>query len=166
MTKEHSLTADALRSMLDYNPSTGEFTRRCSGGGVTIGGVVGNVNSNGYLVIGMMGTKYRLHRLAWLHVHGVWPTGTIDHIDGNRANNAICNLRDVSQAVNKQNIRVATVASSSGILGVYFSQRRKGYMASITMGDKQKRRGPYRTTMRAYAAYLELKRMHHEGCTL
>ncbi|MFX4377260.1 HNH endonuclease, partial [Acinetobacter baumannii] len=41
--------------------------------------------------------------MAWLYVHGVHPTGQIDHIDGDPLNNRISNLRDVSHAVNQQN---------------------------------------------------------------
>lgn len=164
--KEAELSLTVLRALLHYEPKTGHFTWLTSEGGVTIGSVAGNVNSNGYWVVGINSTKYRQHRLAWFYHYGCWPVGTVDHLDCNRANNRIDNLRDVSQAVNIQNQRTATKASQSGVLGVYWSERRQGFIASLHIDRKQKRRGPYKTIERATAAYIELKRKYHEGCTL
>jgi HNH endonuclease len=164
--KEAELSLGFLKSVLSYEPETGLFRWATSEGGVTIGAIAGNVNTNGYLVVGLRGTKYRQHRLAWFYHYGVWPTGTVDHRDCNRANNSIGNLRDVPQAVNMQNQRKATRVSTSGVLGVYWSERRQGFMASISINQKQKRRGPYKTIERATSAHLDLKRTYHEGCTL
>lgn len=164
--KEELLTAEWLRSVLEYNPDTGVFTWLSSHGGVSAGSIAGNVNSTGYAVVGLKGVKYRQHRLAWLYVHGHWPAETIDHIDCNRTNNRLSNLRAVSPGINKQNFRTPTAANTSGFLGVYWSERRQGFMASVGLHKKGKRRGPYRTAERAYAAYVDLKRTHHEGCTL
>jgi hypothetical protein len=164
--KESLITAEWLRSTLAYDQETGIFTWLTAEGGVCIGSTAGNVNSNGYAVVGLKGVKYRQHRLAWLHVHGQWPQHTIDHIDGNRTNNQINNLRMVPQSINMQNRRTASKNSVSGVLGVYFSARRNGYMASIKTSEKQKRRGPYKSVDRAQQAYLEMKRSDHEGCTL
>jgi HNH endonuclease len=164
--KESDLSLSVLRSMLHYNPETGVFTWLTSDGGVNVGSVAGNINSNGYWVVGINGTKYRQHRLAWFYHYGCWPVGTVDHLDCNRSNNRIANLRDVTQAVNMQNRRNASVRSASGILGVYWSERHKGFMASLHINRKQKRRGPYKTSERAARAYVEMKRIYHEGCTL
>jgi hypothetical protein len=165
-TKEELLTADQLRKLLSYNPETGVFHWRVGYSNVSAGDVAGYATAAGYLVVGLFGEKFRMHRLAWLHVHGRWPTGTVDHIDTDRTNSRIANLRDVTQAINTQNRRNPTKANTSGLLGVYWSARRKGFMASVSLNKKKKRRGPYKTAERAYAAYVELKRMHHEGCTL
>ncbi len=164
--KEDELSLGFLKTVLSYEPETGLFRWLTNEGGVNIGTVAGNVNSNGYLVVGLKGAKYRQHRLAWFYHHGVWPTGTVDHRDCNRANNSIGNLRDVPQAVNMQNQRKATSRSALGVLGVYWSERRQGFMAAISINKKKKRRGPYKTQERADAAYLDLKRKFHEGCTL
>jgi hypothetical protein len=51
-------------------------------------------------------------------VYGTWPKNQIDHIDGDRANNRISNLRDVSQSINQQNLKRSRVRSKSGFLGV------------------------------------------------
>lgn len=166
MNKEQDISAEMLRALVSYDPATGVFCWRSSAGGVMPGSVAGNLNSNGYEVLGLAGTKYRKHRLAWLYVHGVWPNGTIDHIDGNRKNNALSNLRDVPKQLNNQNRVRPGRANASGFLGVYWSEKRKGYLGQVSVDGKKKRRGPYKTLERAYQAYVELKRIHHEGCTL
>lgn len=166
MNKEQDISAEMLRALVSYETATGVFCWRSSAGGVMPGSVAGNLNSNGYMVLGLVGTKYRQHRLAWLYVHGVWPNGTIDHIDGNRKNNALSNLRDVPQQLNNQNQVRPGRANTSGYLGVYWSERLKGYVGQVRVDGKKKRRGPYKTPERAHQAYIELKRIHHEGCTL
>ena len=165
--KENNLTFERLRSALAYDPETGHFTWLVSSNrAAVIGARAGTINSLGYWIVGIDGKKYRQHRLAWFYTHGTWPAFVIDHIDCDRTNNRLANLRDIPQAVNLQNQRTATKASASGVLGVYWSDRWDGYMASIRLNGKSKRRGPYRTTERAYTSYLDLKRKHHIGCTL
>lgn len=164
--KAEKLRLNALRAILSYEADTGRFRWLTADGGVNIGTVAGNVNSTGYLVVGINGRKFRQHRLAWFYHYGVWPVGTIDHRDGNKLNNKIDNLRDVSQAINMQNQRKPSSRNTSGYLGVYWSKRCNGFMAAIGMGRKKKRRGPYSTAGRAYSSYIELKRRHHDGCTL
>lgn len=168
MTNKESLLSfiEASRC-IDYCAETGVFTWKVSTCKAAAGASAGYLNSNGYMVVGMKGQKYRLHRLAWLLTYGCWPIGTIDHINCDRTDNRLCNLRNISQAINAQNKRTPTAANTSGFLGVYWSGRRGGFMASVGIANgKQKRRGPYRALERAYQAYLDLKRTHHEGCTL
>lgn len=164
--KEVELSLSFLRSVLSYEPETGLFRWLINESGAKVGTVAGNVKSNGYFVVGLRGAKYQQHRLAWFYHYGVWPIGTIDHRDCDRANNRMANLRDVSQAVNMQNQRKATSRSKSGVLGVYWSEKHQGFMAALGINKKKKRRGPYKTQERAAAVYLDLKRTHHEGCTL
>ena len=96
MADHDSITADELRSILHYNPLTGVFTRIRSAHPHRVGVVVGSV-SHGYILIGLLGKRYRAHRLAWLYVYGTWPKHDIDHINRNRSDNRICNLRDVTR---------------------------------------------------------------------
>lgn len=163
MGKESLITAVELRELLHYQPETGVFTWLSHAGGVLRGAVAGNRNSLGYMVLGLKGKKYRQHRLAWLYVHGVWPIGTLDHLDADRANNRIANLRCVSHAYNMQNVKVATVRSKTGVRGVYWSERLSGYMASIKCDGKKKRRGPFKTIEDGRVAYVNLKLLYHDG---
>jgi hypothetical protein len=95
------LTAEYLRQLLSYDPDTGLFRWRVQlGFRGKVGAVAGTTHSKGYRQIRIDGRIYRAHRLAWLYIHGEWPSGGLDHIDGNPANNAIANLRPATQQQN------------------------------------------------------------------
>ena len=92
------------------------------------------------------------------------PAVRVDHIDGNRANNAIANLRDVTRSVNHQNLRRARSDSAHGFLGVspFFGK----WKARITVNRVFQHLGVFDTPEEAHAAYLEAKRRLHVGCTI
>lgn len=153
------LTADRLHEVLDYDQNTGVFVwKRKTGSRAVPGQVAGCDHSLGYRFVCVDGKRYKEHRLAWFYVHGQWPVGEVDHIDGSRNNNAIENLRDVSKSVNQQNLREAKSHSKSGLLGVT-KRRSGGWCARITIGT-------YDTPEEAHAAYVEAKQRLHPGCTI
>ena|SRR3990167_1812976 len=81
-----------------YNPETGDFYYRfqtIAGRKVNLDKPVPYGKLDGYLNLYINGKMYRSHRLAWFYIHGKWPKFEIDHVDRNRANNSIKNLRDV-----------------------------------------------------------------------
>ena len=125
------LTAEQLRSILHYSPETGIFTRKVStSNSVKVGDVAGSLDGDGYLQIKVCSRKYRAHRLAWLHVYGEWPTDQIDHINRNRSDNRIANLREVT---NKQNLQNTGKRSNntSGHPGVRWHKRASKWRACI-----------------------------------
>lgn len=166
VAKELRVPVERLRELLKYDPETGVLRWRVGYGKAVAGSEAGYLQSARYMTLGIDGEKFRAHRVAWALVYGEWPEHTIDHLDGDRCNNKLANLRCVPQAVNMQNIRKPTSRNTSGYLGVYWSDRRGGWMASVTTGGKQRRWGPYKTRERAYATYVARKRQYHEGCTL
>lgn len=94
--------ADA-RSALTYNPDTGELRWTPEARQSRKRDVAGSLATNGYVMI-RIGGKLRLgHRLAWFLHYGQWPSTHIDHINGNRADNRLANLRDVPHAANMRN---------------------------------------------------------------
>jgi hypothetical protein len=122
------LTQERLKEVLDYNPETGIFHRLAQRGKRT-----GYVDRLGYIKIGVDGSSYLAHRLAWLYVYGYFPENFIDHIDRNSSNNRITNLREVSHQCNMRNCKRQS-SSSSDIKGVMF---RKGlWFASIRVEGK------------------------------
>ena len=158
----------ALIQILRYDCVTGEFywsvNRR---GGAKAGDLAGTVKTGGYIQINACAKLYYAHRLAWRFMHGSWPAGHIDHIDGNPSNNRIENLRDVSVLMNQQNQRRAHVSNkSSGFQGVSFDARTNRWMAKISINNTTKNLGRYDTPEQDHSAYLSAKRINHEGCTI
>ncbi len=159
------LTAALLREILHYDPETGEFRWRVkSAKRIKVGDRTGRKNVNGYLEIGAFGRLYKAHRLAWLYVHGKWPDGVIDHMNGDNSDNRICNLRDVTLSVNMQNLRHARAGTKSGLLGV--AAHKDKWKALIKANGKQLVLGRFDTPEAAHAAYVEAKRRLHPGCTI
>ena len=153
-----------LRELLDYDAETGRFVWRQANKRVKAGAVAGYVGNDGYVRIRASGTRFLAHRLAWFYVHGTWPTGEIDHINGDRSDNRIANLRDVSRLTNRQNMRRAQADNRSGLLGVSLANNR--CKASIRSGGKNHHLGYFASPEAAHAAYVAAKRQTHEGCTL
>lgn len=162
------LTAERLREVLHYDPLVGVFTwkARVEPTKMKPGQVAGWVEwARRRITIEIDQHNYRAHRLAWLYVHGVWPAGVIDHINGDSLDNRIANLRDTSQLVNVQNIRVSK-NSASGLLGAFWVKSRRHWRSSIRANGKVVYLGQFHTPEEAHAAYVAAKRRLHEGCTI
>ena len=161
----HEITADEVRNFLHYDKDTGQFTwLQRPAKAVHVGDVAGNRNKFGYVTIGFRGKIYKAHRLAWLHVHGEWPSGLIDHINGRKDDNRLCNLRVVGLSGNAQNLHRPNRRNKSGFLGVIWFQNK--WRASITINKKTHWLGDYATPEEAHQAYVDAKRRHHAACTI
>jgi len=160
------LDADEVRRLLDLNYETGElrWTAAASSGRIA-GRIAGYVSNNGYCQIKIGQRMYLAHRLVWLIVHGEWPAGQIDHIDGNRLNNAVDNLRVVTAAQNIQNIAVTGRKSASGLVGAIYvpgePRRRDKWESRIKVNGVSHRLGLYATPEAAHAVYLRAKAQLH-----
>lgn len=154
-----------IRKLLQYDAETGVFTWLVQTSiRVKAGHVAGSLKSDGYLQIKVDRKNHLAHRLAWFYMHGNWPEGQIDHRDGNRANNRISNLRDVSNSVNQQNQLRARLDNKCGLLGVCASLSK--WQAMISIDGKKRYLGTFDTPEQAHAAYIAAKRELHEGCTI
>lgn len=118
---------DLVSGLLSYDPETGELRWKRSAGKAKIGSVAG-CNAQGYTLVGVNGRLYKAHRLAWLLHYGESPTGDIDHVNGNRSDNRIVNLRIASHSENMHN-RKADRDNKSGAKGVCWNKWRGKWMA-------------------------------------
>ena len=150
-----------LKQLLAYDPLTGVFTR------LRTGALADRQHTDNYRAVKVGGGLYLSHRLAWLFVYGKWPAGEIDHVNGDRTDNRIQNLRVVTRAENNQNIRTAKRNNkSSGLLGVTHILRNNKWRAQIMVARKKLHIGLYDSPQDAHNAYVETKRRLHAGCTI
>ena len=158
--KKEELTQDVLKSLLNYDPETGEFTWLINKGRAKAGSIARYSDSYGYLRIKINKKDYFAHRLAWLYVYGEFPENDIDHIDGDRSNNSISNLRKATRSENLQNLALS-ISNNSGFIGVHFKKSAKKYVARIRVEGRHKHLGYYDTAELASEAYKEAKRKFH-----
>lgn len=166
--KKHGISADELRELLDYCPTSGAFVWRIDRtSGTKAGQLAGSTYKDGYTYISVMGRIYKAHRLAWLHVYGRWPSGSVDHKNGCKSDNRIDNLRDVPHATNLENQRAPRADNKTGgLLGVSLHRKTGKFRAQIMASGRTISLGLHETPELAHAAYIDAKRSLHKGCTL
>lgn len=148
------LTAKYVRSVLVYDSDTGIFTWRVRVAmRARAGDIAGHRMRSGYVQIMIDKVHYQAHRLAWLYVTGMWPSGDLDHKDLNKSNNAISNLREATDTQNKGNRR-ALKNNKLGVKGVlYDAKMRRPYRAQIWINGRSVYLGGFATAEEASAAY-------------
>lgn len=87
-------------------------------------------DGHGYLMGRIFKKPYKAHRVAWAIVNGEWPNGQIDHLNGNRSDNRLKNLRQVDQSENNKNSKKRS-NNKSGVTGVCFDKERQKWMVTI-----------------------------------
>ena len=143
------LTRKYLKECLHYDPESGVFTwlvrpashfksvRSCNSFNARHSGVIiSSVNTSGYMTVRINNNLYRLHRLAWLYMKGVFPKVAIDHIKHFRADNRFKSLRSVSNSENGKN-KSKHKNNKSGFTGVYWSKQKQKWFSSIRVEYKQ-----------------------------
>jgi hypothetical protein len=161
------LTVERVREALLYDAENGIFNWRASRVPGRDGTKAGSLNKHsGYIHMWVDGRSYQAHRLVWFYVFGEWPRGDIDHINGVRDDNRLCNLRSVTRSTNCENQRRAKSTNRVGLLGVSMRENGKFRAAITCAGGRRIRLGQFETREQAHEAYLSAKRKFHEGCTL
>lgn len=135
------ITQKELKSLLHYNPDTGEFTWLKKFSGIKSDMSAGTINKR-VVDICINKKTYRAHRLAWLYVHGKMPDNCIDHINGNSFDNRLCNLRDVTHQENMKNMKRHST-NKSGISGVSWDKKNEKWRVNIYINNKCKNLGRY-----------------------
>ena len=128
--------------------------------------MAGCLNVHGYVSIQVNSKVYLAHRLAWIYVHGSFPKDQIDHINSDKTDNRICNLREANQHQNNENQRKPRSDNTSGYLGVSWDKQVDKYKAQIRIDGKTKYIGHFKQAKVAHEAYIKVKRKVHEFCTI
>jgi len=147
------LTQERLKIVLNYDPDTGLFTRRITlSSRAKAGQICSGMHCEGYLRISIDYERYLAHRLVWLYVYGEWPEYMIDHINGNRQDNRLCNLRE---ATNSQNLcnQGKPANNTSGYKGVYYDKERDKWVSEIKVRKMKTFLGRFDSAEAASDAY-------------
>lgn len=147
-----NLTIDLLREIYNYEPDSGKITRRVNRGKWKSGSQVGTIGKNGYRYVGINGKLYLAHRLIWLYVYGRWPVADIDHINRNRDDNRLANLREANRSENNINSKIQH-NNTSGYKGAYYEKRRDYWYSEIWVNSKKIYLGSYGTAKEAGKVY-------------
>lgn len=158
------ITQERLNQLLEYNQNTGIFTRKTSRGGRLKGEVVGFKDVRGYISMSIDNKLYYAHRLAWMCVFGVFPPDEIDHINHDRSDNRITNLRKATHIENGKN-KAMIITNKTGITGVRKTQTGLKWKAEISVKAKTKHLGCYFDKFEAICARksAEIKYGYHEN---
>ncbi len=127
-----NLTKDQLARCLHYDQDTGTFIWRShlGKGRRKAGSIAGTITRYGYRYMRLLGYQYAAHRLAWLYTYEEWPRGQLDHINGERDDNRISNLRIVSMGENHRNASLSR-RHKNGIIGVSYRKADARWEATI-----------------------------------
>ena len=144
-----------LREKFFYDPETGVIINRKTGRQI-------RAVTNGYLAARFSGTTMYAHRIAWALTFGRMPDRHLDHINGNKTDNRISNLREADDLVNNHNRHTANKSNKScGLLGVTKPRHTNKWAASITVNRRRVHIGYFDTPEEAHTAYLNAKLIHH-----
>lgn len=161
---EKYVNLELLKEFYLYNYDTGAFYHAKDRLFVRAGTIAGSKDGNGYMTLTVSGKKIKSHRAAWFLTYGYLPEKFIDHIDGNRTNNAILNLRLVDRVQNAQNMRKAKSNSPSGLIGAF--RHKHKWRSQIVVNKKTINLGCFNTAEEAHQAYIKAKRSMHPYGTI
>ena len=145
------LNKPRLCELFDYDPLVGDLVRRVSKANQLAGSIAGSVNAKGHINVQVDGKLYAAHRIAFLIVHG-WLPKEIDHINRDKTDNRIANLRPATSSQNKGNIGLLA-SNQSGYRGVSLNRRSQKWHAQIKINGKQTYLGRFDLPEDAAVAY-------------
>lgn len=116
-----------------------------------------SLEATGYLTGRIDGLFFKAHRVAWALFHGEFPKEAIDHIDGDKTNNRISNLRLANKQQNAANMQIRR-SNLCGLKGV--SRARKRWRAAISIKGKNFNLGHFDTKEEAHKRYCEVAIEH------
>lgn len=152
---------NTLLSYSTYSRERGGFVRKYARGSIQAGTLVGTLATKGILVVGIHKFMFRLAHLVWVAEHGSWATDDLDHINGDKLDNRITNLRVVDNALNSRNSKMFS-NNTSGYTGVSYTSREGKYSAYVWHNQKKHACGNHHTAEAAADARQALIDAHPE----
>lgn len=153
------MNLDAITSLFSYNPETGDIFWVAKGKGKIKKKPAGTLLYSGYRGICVGPHRIQAHRLAWALHYKRWPADQIDHINGIKTDNRICNLREATNSQNGKNLPISK-ANKSGIKGVCFEKQTQRWKAYIRVDYKTYSLGRFDTLEEAAKARKEAEIKH------
>jgi hypothetical protein len=135
---------ERLRSLFRYEPDTGNIYWVAAGKGRIKKKPAGTRLHSGYIGILVDGQRIMAHRIAWALRFGFFPTDQIDHVNGDKADNRLTNLREATNSQNGKNQK-RKVSNRSGIAGVSFDAANNKWRACIKVDGRQINLGRFRS---------------------
>lgn len=154
------LSLERVNALLSYDQETGLLIWRVSpSNNIKIGQAAGTISDRGYLRVRINHKQYPAHRLAWMLSHGYYPEHEVDHINGNKLDNKLTNLRLASRAQNNANMLLRK-DNTSGFKGVSWRPHNKKWVARMSVNGKRKTIGHFATKEEAAQAYINYSLIH------
>jgi HNH endonuclease len=154
------LTQSELKKRLHYNPKTGIFIYLIKNTRNNIGDIAGK-NRYRYATIMLDGQSYLCHRLAWLYMYGEFPKLFIDHINHNKLDNRITNLRECTNAQNQMN-RGMSSKNTSGYKNVVFRAYCNSWQVVISINGVRISLGYFKTAEEANEVRIMMELKNHK----
>jgi len=145
------MTQEELKTLLRYDPETGEFFWIHARGNLKAGALAGTSDKQGYRVIVINGKCHKAHRLAFLYMKGEFPPDMVDHINRNTGDNRWENLREATRSQNCQNKKAK---------GIHRMKRNGKWMAYIKLNGKLKHLGYFHTKDEAKSVRLAAEKQY------
>ena len=158
------LTQARLKELLHYEPGTGVFTWKPGhvSGWATKKSRDAGYDFDGYRRIKIDKKNYLCHRLAWLWIHGEFPSGVLDHINGEKSDNRIENLRKAIGGQNIMNVQ-RKLNNTSGHKGVFWKKSIEKWQVAVGANGKQHHIGYFLDKEDAINAAISARnRLHGE----
>ena len=158
------ITQEEVKALFNYDSETGKLTNACNRGCRAMKGEeAGFLNKEGYLCVKIEKKQYRAHRIIWLYVNGSFEDEVIDHINGDKQDNRIENLRCISRSGNAKNQKLRAT-NKSKVAGVHWHRATSKWVVQVSF-DKQRHVGCFDDFFEAVCVRksLELKSGYHKN---
>lgn len=153
-----------LKGLFTVDYESGTLIRRVSTYRAQKEAVAGYKANNGYLAVSVVGVRALVHRVIWAIHYDAWPEGDIDHIDNDKTNNRIPNLRMATKSQNSMNTRIRK-DSTTGIKGVCYNSANSNYRVRLIKDNTPVEVGSFLTIQAAAEAVkLARKKIHGDFC--